>query len=109
MEYKRLTDMLIDGYAPLKESALRALYVRETYAPINRINLTAEQLGEFYQLKKLTPAQINKIINIIPKRLDAIDLMLKNANIRKQYAGHNYLPSSDPWFDGLIGEIYAKY
>ncbi|MCP9380717.1 hypothetical protein, partial [Lacticaseibacillus paracasei] len=100
-------DMLTDGYAPVKESALRTLYVGETYAPINRINLTAEQLGEFYQLKKLTPAQINEIINIVPKRLDAIDLMLKNANIPKQYAGHNYLPSSDPWFDGLIGAIYA--
>lgn len=57
--------MLIDGYAPLKKSALRTLYVRETYAPINRINLTAEQLVEFHQLKKLTPVQINKIINII--------------------------------------------
>jgi hypothetical protein len=108
MQYKKLEDMLTDGYAPVREDTLRTLFLRETYAPINRINLTAEQLGVMYKLAKLTPIQTNKIIDMVPKRLDAMDLMLRNANIRRQYAGHNYAPSGDPWIDGIVGEIYTN-
>lgn len=108
MQYKKLEDMLTDGYAPVREDTLRTLFLRETYAPINRINLTAEQLGVMYKLAKLTPIQTNKIIDMVPKRLDAMDLMLRNANIRRQYAGHNYTPSGDPWIDGIVGEIYTN-
>ena len=108
MQYETLKDMLADGYAPVKEDTLRTLFLRETYAPINRINLTAEQLGVMYKLAKLTPIQTRKIIDMVPKRLDAMDLMLKNASIKRQYAGHNYAPSGDTWIAGIVGEIYTN-
>ena len=99
--------MLLDGYAPLDAETLRVMKVREVYSPINRVDMTAEQLGVCFPLRLVNRKQLRELRELIPRDLTPTEIFLRTARLKGQAKPlHNYAPDSDVWLDGIIGSLY---